>query len=289
MKSNNAELEKRIESILQDLDFSEITKEPLSKSFDDFLAYAKQSISNKSIEDGIKKEGLLNFFSEYMKSNLRYDKSRHFRIEEWEKIAEDKFSRLLNEDIGIPQYDISIIRKPFYRLLTCIELLNEHERVLKEFNFSFLMEYKGKRASVDRFFERLKRNKCVNLSALYDSSIGSFIKMMDMQVELSSTEAVNKKFLEEISIPLMKLQEGYINEEKLKEEFEGVTKLNENFCNLNLERDRKFLVENTNEINRVYCDIRKRHNNLAEYLEKDLGLGSRPLFPSFLDRIKKLF
>jgi hypothetical protein len=278
MKFSDIELEKKIDVILDDLDRCELERKPLSKSFDGLLEYIKQKTLGRGLEESITKESLLDFLNEYRKSSLNYSEGMCSRVNEWGKIAEDKFSRLLNEEVCMLQEDIVLIKKPFRRLLCGTEMLNEFSKVLSEFNFDFLMRYKNKRLSVDKFFRKFKSNKCVELSFLYDSSIDTLIKMIDMQVELSSSEEVNKRYLEEVIIPKIKSQEGYINEEEIRKDFNEQIKLDENLCAINLQKGRKHLLNNVRDIDSIYLEIRKKYSSLSDYLEQDLSFGSRPFF-----------
>lgn len=180
MKSNNAELEKKIDNIIEEMDFKEVGREPLSKSFDSFLRYAHETFFNREEAESMTKEGLINFLNEYKKSQFKYDKGMYSRIREWESMAEEKFSKLLNEEIGMPREDIDIIRKPFHMLRMRMGMLQEVFDIFNEFNFDFLIKYKDTKLSVNKFFSRLRNNKCPELSALYDSSIDSLIKIMEM-------------------------------------------------------------------------------------------------------------
>lgn len=200
------------------------------------------------------------------------------RIQEWTDIAEKKFSKLLNEEIGMPQEDISIIRKPFHILAARTALLREYPEVSGEFGFDFLIRYKGTKLSIKKFSNRLRSNKCVDLSALYDLSIEDFIRITGIGVIISSDEVVNKRFLEEVFIPLRKKQEIYVNEGEMRQDFERLVELDENFCNRNTATGKKILARNLIDIDNIYSKIRKKYSSLREYLTKDLGLGAKPLF-----------
>lgn len=288
MRCDDSELEKKIDGILNDMDFSEISKEPLSKSFDSFLGYIREKLLDESIINNIKREErmgeLINFLneykmsSEYKRGQFEYNRGIHCRIYEWENTAEERFSKLLNEETGMQQEDIRIIRKPFHILAAKTALLHEYPEVLGEFGFDFLIKYKGTKLSIKKFCNRLRNNKCVDLSALYDLSIEDFIRIMGIGVVISSDEVINKRFLEEIFIPFRKKQEGYVNEEIMRQDFEKLVELDENFCKFNISAGKKILARNLMDIDNIYSKIRKKYSSLREYLTEDLGLGSKPFF-----------
>lgn len=276
MKSTNAELEKKIDEILNDMDFSEISKEPLSKSFDSFLRYAKENFFDQEEPEGVTKESLINFLNEFKKSKFKYDRGMHYRIHEWEKTAEEKFSKMLNEEVGMAREDISIIKKPFHLLQMRMGMLQDFFDVFNEFNFDFLIKYKDAKLSVNKFFSRLRNNKCPELSALYDSSIESFIRIMELEVVVASDELINKRFLEEIFIPFRKKEEEYVDEEEMRREFGSIAELDEDLCGINISSGKRVLARNILDIDSIYSTIRRKYSSLSEYIENDLGLGAKP-------------
>mgnify|MGYP001610825522 CR=1 FL=1 len=288
MRCDDSELEKKIECILDEMDLSEISKEPISKSFDSFWGYVRGKLSDDSIIKNIKKEELmgelidfLNGYKrspEYKRGQFEYNRGMHHRIHEWTNIAEEKFSKLLNEETGMRQEDISIIRKPFHILAAKTALLHEYPEVSGEFGFDFLIKYKGTKLSIKKFCNRLRSNKCVDLSALYDLSIEDLIRITGMGVVISSDEVINKRFLEEIFIPFRKKQEGYVNEEDMRQDFEKLVELDENFCKFNVSAGKKILARNLIDIDNIYSKIRKKYSSLREYITDDLGIGAKPFF-----------
>lgn len=276
MKSTIIELEKKIENILEELDSLEVDKSPLSKSFDSFLEFARNKLLDRKLDEDLKLNEVLQFYKEFKNSQFRYDMDMECRINEWNRITEERFSRLLGEELSIPQGDICIIKKPFYMLLRKMGLMQEFPEILSEFNLKFLIRYKDGKLSLGKFLRRLENSKCVDLSELYDASIASFIKLTSLQVETASIEVINKKIVEEVFIPAKKLQDGYIDEEKAKEELKSSIKEQENYCTMRMAKGKNFLVRNIADIDEIYSEIKKEYSCLAEYIEKDLGLGSMP-------------
>lgn len=287
MKSNDSELEKKIDGILQDLNFSEITKEPLSKSFDDFLNYSGGMASTLRINDYTENHYAENLessrlLSEYKKGLLRFDKEMYFRILEWRETAEREYSKLLHEEMGISYKDIDIIKKPFYELFADFGLIKEVSRgLLKEFNINLFVQYKDNKVPVDEFFNMLKDNKCVRLSMLYESSVNTFIRIIGLDAKSSSEEIINKRFLEEVRIPTLKHQEGYINEDKMKQEFDRFVKWLRDSVDTEISHCRELLVSTTNEIGYIYSATIKKYSSLKEYRDKELGIKPRLLFSLF--------
>lgn len=284
MATDTIRLERRIDDILNDLNLSELTKEPLSDSFNSLLEYAKSRIPEKAIaiegvNDEQSKEEVVNLTNEYVKSIFRYGKSINSRVYDWVKIAERGVSNLLGEELGISERDIKTIQKPFYKLVAETNFLSVLDNTLHDFNFKFFIRHKNNKIHARRFFRRLKNNRCVELSELYDSSIDTLVKIIDMQVELISRETINRSYIEEVYIPLIKSREGYANEDSIKEGFNKETKHEEENCTKRIVAGKDFFIHNLQDIEYIYSNIRKRYGSLAEYFEKDVGIKSKSFFP----------
>lgn len=87
---------------------------------------------------------------------------------------------------------------------------------------------------------------------------------------------IDKRFLEEVFIPFRKKEEGYVNDEEMRQEFGNLVKLDENLCSINISTGKKILTRNIMDIDSTYSNIRRKYNSLSEYIENDLGLGAKP-------------
>ncbi|MFH0831415.1 MAG: hypothetical protein V1886_00925 [archaeon] len=268
MKSSDSCLEKKIDSIVECLDLLEIEKEPLSKCSEHFLEYIKKKVD--SSESGIIKGNPFVFMSEYESFMNGYDTGISTRVNEWKTLSGEKLSELLMYEAGMSKEDMELLKKPFKSLMVSSGFISQISRIFSSFDMNFSVEHNGKKLSAYNFFNRIKYNKCSELSWLYNLSIDTLVDIADMHVDFASKEVIGKRLFETVHLPILKKQGENVNEEEERRGFSEFLEAEGRMCKEEINHSKIAIVKNIRNIDLEYSLIMKENKSLKEYIEKEL-------------------
>ena len=267
MRCGDSELEKKIEDILNSLDSLEIEKEPLSKCSEHFFGYIKKKMD--SADGKVIRENPMIFMCKYEDFQNRYDTGMKTRIQEWKKISEKKLSELLKNEIGMENEDIELAKKPFRNLMIGSGFLNQISTTFDSFGINFFVFQGNKKLSMYNFFNRMKYNKCAEISMLYNLSIEAFVDIAEMRVASSGKESIGNQLFELVHLPLLK-KDGDINEGEERQNFKEFLESERRLCDIEIDKAKHVLIRNIKDIDNEYSMIKRENISLGEYLKGEL-------------------
>lgn len=262
---NHGELEKKVDNLLKEIDFSELGAEPMYDKTTNFLTYlAGLKKENKSpIPHVISvSHDEFNMLGERF---MAYDDRRQKEYGDRVDKAERLFSKFLTDELNISFRDINTLADPFY----VFGIEEKFFNFLGKYNFSLRIVHKGKKIMpLDRFKARYKKNKCFRLSRLYSESLYGLIDYWKGCFALDHDKRVFDKVEEDRNLC------NFLGFEPWEKDKIVEIKKNIDIKRAILEGHKKNLrdglVYRIKEISTTYNKIKNRYNSLAEYFERDM-------------------
>lgn len=274
MKSTRNELRAKINSIIEELDLLELTKEPTFKTLEEVVTHLKENkIGEIDREDS---EGqhyhgiIIRASGELFKCLQDYNTEIFNRGSEWKRKAETLVSKLLADETGISQNDMDFIKKPLCFYGHVVYDIDQLADFLKVFGIGIFVTYKDKYVPIEKLRYEYKNTDCESISRFYRRSLEDITDIFGMEVSLSDHMKFGDEAFKQIILPSItdidiKLKEKEI--EKLKEEsYERVRK----YAEVEIEQDKEDIVRNIEMIDSIYGIIRKENNSVRESFEKQM-------------------
>lgn len=274
MKSTRSELRVKVNSLIEELDLSELTKEPTFKTLEEVINYLKENKVgeiNREDSEGQHYHAIIIGASEDLFRCLQdYNIEIFNRGTEWKEKAETLFSKLLNEETGMPQEDINFIKKPlcFYgRVIYDAEMLADF---LKPLGVEILLTHRDKYIPIQHLKYEYKHNECEAISHFYRRSLEDITDIFSIEVSLSDHIKFGDEMFKQIILPSvtdidMKLKENEI-ERSREEGYERARR----HAEIEIKRDKEDIVRNVEMINSIYDIIIKENSGVREFFKKQI-------------------
>jgi hypothetical protein len=273
MISRRGELQKKIEGIITELDFSELIKEPTFNNLDNFLKLLKENkieTCDDENPEGFKHKIFVKVSEGMLKSLCNYNNEVIRRTEDWRRNADKLLSNLVKEEVGISEKDMVFIKRPLCLYKKFIYDTSIISQFLKDFGFDIKIKYRNNDIPVQKLMREYKNHGGETISTLYFDSLENLVDIFAIQTSSVDFLKFDDDIFKNIILESTKNIEIKLHEEELKKVRAEMDEKARKYAEIKIDECREEIMTNIEMMDSIYGTFKKEGLGMCDLFEKQM-------------------